>query len=153
MTNGNGKSTDLDMLIKLMGMTGSSSDNEALNAVRLANKWLGSKGHSWEDLLRGKVTVEADPFAAAPSVAVNVHSAQPRYAAHAPPPPPRQFDNTKEIEGFFTKLELKYLPPSVQNRINKISDEWKRKGFLLYGDYDYLKKEARSRVKYNQPPR
>lgn len=152
--NGNGKDSDeLKMLIKLMGMTTSSSDNEALNAVRMANKWLQSKGHNWHDLLTGKVTVEADPFAAAPAVNINVHTAQPRYAAAAPPPPPRQFDNAKEIEGFFTKLELKYLPPSVQDRINKIQDEWKRKGFLLYGDFDYLRKEARSRVKYSQPVR
>lgn len=151
MANGNGKDSDeLKMLIKLMGMTTSSSDNEALNACRMANKWLQSKGYNWHDLLTGKVTVEADPFAAAPSVSVNVHNAAPRYAAAAPP---RQYDNIKEIEGFFTKLELKYLPPSVQDNINRIQTEWKRKGFLLYGDYSALKKEAQSRVKYSQPVR
>jgi hypothetical protein len=148
MMNGKQPSTDLKMLIKLMGMTGSNSDNEALNAVRLANKWLDDKGHNWHDLLTGLVTVEADPFATAPTVTVNVGSA-PRYAAAAPPPPPKQFNDVKEIEGYFTKMELKMgLPNSIQTRINNIEKEWKRNGFLLWGDYDYLRKQAKSRVKY-----
>lgn len=57
----------LDLLIKVLGMTTSSADGEALSAVRRANSMLKSAAISWETLLRGKVTVVADPFANIPT--------------------------------------------------------------------------------------
>lgn len=53
----------LTLLIKLLKMTTSSSDAEALVAARKANAELKKFGGDWESLLRGKVTVIGDPFA------------------------------------------------------------------------------------------
>lgn len=77
---------ELSRLIKFMGMTGSASDGEALAAVRMANKELATLNKTWNDLLRGKITIIADPFAG--------HTPVPRPSKPptAPPrasPPPR----------------------------------------------------------------
>lgn len=52
----------LPRLIKLMKMTTSSNDGEALTAVRLANALLTKINADWEKLLLGKVQVVEDPF-------------------------------------------------------------------------------------------
>ena len=56
----------LTLLIKLLKMTTSSSDGEALVAARKANAELAKFGGDWETLLRGKVTVIGDPFVRKP---------------------------------------------------------------------------------------
>lgn len=60
------ESFDLGRLIKFMGMTQSSSEHEALVALRLANREIVKIGKSWAEILSGKVTVIADPFAGVP---------------------------------------------------------------------------------------
>ena len=55
---------NLDLLIKMMGMTQSDNDNQALVALRKANSFVSKIDGGWDSLLRGKVTVIADPFAA-----------------------------------------------------------------------------------------
>lgn len=42
---------DKERLIKLLMMTTSDNDGEALNAMRMANKMVKSSGLGWEDLL------------------------------------------------------------------------------------------------------
>jgi hypothetical protein len=44
---------DRDRLIKLLGMTGSSHDGEALSALRRALDLLAAAGVTWDDLLHG----------------------------------------------------------------------------------------------------
>jgi len=73
---------DLDKLIKLMKMTTSSMDGEALTAIRMANSWLTRNNYDWEAVLRGKITVIADPFGDAPAPV--------RQPDRAAPPPPRR---------------------------------------------------------------
>ncbi len=77
--------TALDRLIKLLKMTTSSSDGEALVAMRKANEKLSELGGDWEKLLRGKVTVIADPFANVPVPEAG------RRQMNTPPPPPPSF--------------------------------------------------------------
>ena len=150
MSNGNGStgSNDLDMLIKLMGMTGSSNDNEALAAMRLAAKWLTNRGHNWDDLLRGKVTVEADPFAiAAPAATRPTNTTTssgytqppPRYRAPPPPPPPpTKWTNGATIQQMFDDLEFVSLGTQVQQQLNAIEARFKAQAFLMDFDYQYL---------------
>jgi type II secretory pathway pseudopilin PulG len=57
----------LDTLIKVLLMTTSDNNSEALAALRAANKMLRTANTDWEKLLRGKVTVVADPFADIPA--------------------------------------------------------------------------------------
>lgn len=53
---------NLGKLIKLLKMTTSSNDSEAIAFMRRANLELEKFGGDWESLLRGKVTVIGDPF-------------------------------------------------------------------------------------------
>lgn len=81
-----GPLTDLDRLIKLMLMTTSPNDGEALVAMRKANSWLRSANADWEMILRGKVTLVTDPFAGLDAPPQRVPAYAPRPSA---PPPPR----------------------------------------------------------------
>lgn len=74
---------NLTLLIKLLRMTASSNDGEALIAMRKANELLAKFGGDWDTLLRGKVTIIADPFGDLPDV---------KHEPKAPPVPmpPRQ---------------------------------------------------------------
>lgn len=58
---------NLALLIKLLRMTTSSNDAEALIAMRKANEQLAKVGGDWEKLLMGRVNIIADPFASIPS--------------------------------------------------------------------------------------
>jgi outer membrane biosynthesis protein TonB len=83
----NNPAPSLTLLIKLLKMTTSSHDAEALVACRKANQELQKFGGDWDTLLRGKVTVIGDPFE-------NLRKPDPGRTAHpnqapAPPPPPR----------------------------------------------------------------
>lgn len=75
----------LETFIKVILMTGSDSDGEALAAIRRANSMLRAANTNWDALLRGKVTVVADPFT---SIEVPRNNASQRPAAPPPPPPP-----------------------------------------------------------------
>lgn len=57
----------LDTFIKVLLMTTSDTDGESLAAIRRANSMLKNANTNWEALLRGKVTVVADPFASIPT--------------------------------------------------------------------------------------
>jgi len=76
---------NLPMLIKLLKMTTSSNDAEALLAIRKANEQLKKFGGDWETLLRGKVTIIGDPFEGVK--APRFDDAQVR-RTQAPPPSP-----------------------------------------------------------------
>lgn len=57
---------DRDRLVALLGMTGSDGDGEALNAVRLANKFLKDRKITWADVIGGIQIVERTVTATAP---------------------------------------------------------------------------------------
>lgn len=83
------------LLLKLLMMTSSSNDGEALTAVRKANDLLSAAGWSWEKLLAAKITIVGDPFAgvsAPPSSQGRTDSSAsaPHRAPSAPPPPPQR---------------------------------------------------------------
>jgi hypothetical protein len=89
---------NLDLLIKLLMMTTSDNDNIALISIRKANAQLEKFNADWESLLRGRVSVVADPFngMAKPSVESRpAPKATPPAPAPTPPrpraptPPPR----------------------------------------------------------------
>jgi hypothetical protein len=76
---------NLGLLIKLMKLTASTNDAEALLAIRKANEQLQKFGGDWERLLQGRVTVIGDPFSQIP---VPVNEPKPRYDGYSAPPPP-----------------------------------------------------------------
>lgn len=78
---------NLSLLIKLLKMTTSSNDAEALLAVRKANEQLQKFGGDWERLLRSRVTIiGADPFSAIPE--------PPKPAPFRRPEPTTSYTNT-----------------------------------------------------------
>lgn len=52
-------SLDRERLLKLLRLTESDADGEALNAVRMANRMLKSAGKSWDEVLIGVTTPSA----------------------------------------------------------------------------------------------
>lgn len=53
---------NLRLVIKLLMMTTSANDGEAITAMRKANKAVSDAGWDWDRLLSGKVTIVEDPF-------------------------------------------------------------------------------------------
>lgn len=81
------KSAEYDRLLKLLRLTTSHTDGEALAAIRKANEWLLSKGLDWDKLLSGTVTIMADPFTEVPAPTPDpIHSSR---TPHVPPTPQR----------------------------------------------------------------
>jgi hypothetical protein len=78
-----------ELLIKLLKMSTSPNDGEALISIRKANDLLKTAGWDWEKLIHGKIKVIEDPFK---SVDVplnrNAHSAPPPAPRPRPAPPP-----------------------------------------------------------------
>lgn len=72
----------IDRLIKMMGMTTSDNDGQALVAIRAANALLRKLNTDWDSILRGKISIIADPFGDIPVV------------QQAPKPPAPKADTT-----------------------------------------------------------
>lgn len=102
----------LDLLIKLLSKSTTDNDNEAMMAIRAANRALKAEGWSWEQLLRGRITVVEDPFVAMQRPTTNAtHTSQPaapRPAARpaaprprppSPPPPPQVATRDNQYPG------------------------------------------------------
>jgi hypothetical protein len=102
--------TDLpkqELLIKLLRMTESDNDGEALTALRKANRFMKDAGWDWEKLVNSKIKIIEDPFKnlgtppggtkmgapgfARPSqpTAAPRPQAPPRPTPTPPPPPPQ----------------------------------------------------------------
>jgi len=124
---------NLGKLIKLLKMTTSQNDNEALLFVRKANEELKKFGGDWDTLLRGKVTVIGDPFVdvAPPPSRMTKTATNPAYTSSDPswgrthttrsstsrkspitPPNPRIFGQPK------TPSTSQFPPPPTQPRSN-----------------------------------
>lgn len=73
MSTGN---ENLDLLIKLLNLTTSPLDSEAIAAMRKANDQLLKFNTTWERLLKSRITIVADPFASV---------APPSFASRPPP--------------------------------------------------------------------
>jgi hypothetical protein len=56
-----------ELLIKMLGMTTSDNDGQALVAIRKANAFLLANGWDWDRLIRGKITIVEDPFKSIPT--------------------------------------------------------------------------------------
>lgn len=86
----------LSKLTKLLKLTTSDNNAEALLAMRKANDELKKLNLDWEGLLKGKITVIGDPFAERPRPTVQSSpppapkpAAQPTYHSAYPNPRPR----------------------------------------------------------------
>lgn len=82
------------LLVKLLKMTSSPNDGEALTAVRKANELLASAGWDWDRLMSGKIVVVEDPFGAIGTPKSSGRRDYTQGTAPAPPtvpnPPPQR---------------------------------------------------------------
>ena len=136
MTQGNGKSNEeesrqalLERLIKVMGMTTSDNDNIALVAARRANDILDKLETDWGKLIKGKVTIIADPFTnivspppsatrPSPSPAPPAATPQPpKLCAHCRAPMPKVMASTRGLD-FCSRacLDARFPPPKPKPR-------------------------------------
>lgn len=80
-----------ELLIKLMRMTTSPNDGEALVALRKATKLLDSAGWTWDQLINGRITIIEDPFKTLTDpVAPRADTSTPPPTPRPAPPPPWQ---------------------------------------------------------------
>lgn len=93
MAKGN---SDLELLIRMMGQTGSDNDNVVLVAIKKANEQVRKLAGSWDELLRGHFTIAADPFEGLTTINLDrpgdISFSDPQWrrgVAPAPPPPQR----------------------------------------------------------------
>jgi len=86
-----------DMLLKLLKMTTSDNDGEALTAIRHANRVLRDAGWDWDKLIHAKIRIVEDPFknlgtpssSPSPMAATSHAPYAPPPRAPSPPPPQR----------------------------------------------------------------
>jgi len=107
-----------ERLIKLLRMTTSPNDGEALTALRMATKLLDEAGWTWERLVKGGITVVEDPFNklgdfpdynnrphATPAPTSPPHRpSAPRPPPSTPQPPPRPITPTYPLGKFANKF-------------------------------------------------
>jgi hypothetical protein len=124
---------NIQMLIKLLRMTESPHDGEALNAMRMANSLLNKHNTDWDAVMRGAVPmIDADPFAAAPPIGGRSGrgSTGPRHTDAA------------EIEPYFTYLRQRDLG-SFKSYVDDVYKWWQEKGFLTDKQFNVIKNSAR----------
>ena len=78
-----------ELLIKLLRMTTSDNDGEALTALRKANAFLTAAGWDWEKLILGKIRIIEDPFKNLSTPPTN--SVRGTYGTTPPAPAPQSF--------------------------------------------------------------
>jgi len=148
MINGKDDPPNLATIIKVLKMTTSSHDGEALSAIRMANDLLRRWGWEWEAIMNGKVKILPDPFA---NIPMPVQSGGSRYQAAppAPPPPPKTFDNRDEIEKYFDKINTpgRKIPHDIAKQLASIERAWNANGHLIWKDYDFLRQQANRRYR------
>lgn len=90
-----------DLLIKILGMTTSENDNQALVAIRKANALLRDNGWDWEKLIQGKIRIIEDPFKSVPSPSPQTGGGNvgPAYAPNRPRPAADPYATTRRPQG------------------------------------------------------
>lgn len=118
---------DLTQLRKLMGMTGSDADGEALNALRMANRLLKKSDLSWADILDRCVTASA-------ANGSGYTTSTMRAGADDGFDEERGEDNLDEtIQNAFDELRGVMLSPSFRAFVDDVERKWNQTGYLTPG--------------------
>lgn len=159
------QSKELTILIKLLKMTTSSHDHEALSAMRLANAQLLKLGTDWDDLISGRVTLVADPFTSVPDLkpSETFTTVYPSHSPSAPPPkgpprpapprPPAYYTNAAAIQDCFDILEFVTLNSLDQQFVNAAERDFKLHNQLQVSEYNALYRLAMQHKPPKRPRR
>jgi hypothetical protein len=138
---------NIERLVKLLNLTNSTSDNEALNAIRIANKTLKASSLNWEDVLSHKPKIKGFDF----STYTN------KYKTEEPPSPPkheyergfkegqRYAQHTKDQPNETDADEIKAVFKSLKSKLDKFGEEDRAK---ILGILSFF--EAKSYLTYKQ---
>lgn len=119
---------------KLMGKTATSNDNEALMAIRRANKMLSEAKITWEE-----IAIALDKF----------NDAYPQDGPRKAPEtnwedftPHGHHTDAQEINRLFVRVRTRNHNASFEAFLDSINDWWLEKGFLTRKQYQRLKAAA-----------
>jgi hypothetical protein len=119
--------------VKLMMMTTSTHDNEALNALRMANAMLASANLNWEEYLGGPKEHRSER--------------NPPWDEDTPQPRQRRYERTNSddnIDRMFETAFAKVRPgSSFRTTIENIHTWWEEKGFLTQKQFETIQKACR----------
>jgi len=112
---------DFEKFIKLMMMTTSDHEQEALVALRKANAYLAGMNRNWEEVLRGKVTI------------VGGTTQRPdNFVKH---------DNAHDIDAMFDiLLQTVPLHSSFREFVDDVHEYWEKRGYVTDAQYKALKR-------------
>lgn len=118
---------DYERFIKLMMLTTSSNDGEALNALRMANSYLARLNRTWEQVIREKLTIieEAKLFTDG-----DLTRSPDRSEKFSDP----------DIDFLFDELRNRNISPSFRAFVDSVHEWWEQKGFLTEAQYRAIKK-------------
>jgi hypothetical protein len=113
-------------------MTTSSNDQEALTAIRKANRVLEMARVTWEDLLKAINATQAAPPPRPQPDWQNVNT--------GPGQRPKRYDNAEEIDDMFYRLFNRDLREDFEEFAMSVHLWWKDKGFLTERQYNAIKR-------------
>lgn len=131
-----------ETFVKLMMMTSSDIDAEALTALRKANAMLKAEGKNWEELITGLVPMENDrPAREEPRPRRQARTSTPPWADddgfnydqsdRSSGPSPGSMDYEDWVNGAFEEALAKVRKgSSFRNTLESIHQWWQDKGFL-----------------------
>jgi hypothetical protein len=123
---------------KLMMMTTSDNDQEALIAIRKANRILKMAQVTWEDMLKALAAPARPP----PRPEPDWQNVNPASATHIKS---KKFSNEKEIDGYFDRIFARDMSGDFGEFVISVHIWWKDKGFLTERQYNAIKKSAEVR--------
>jgi hypothetical protein len=130
---------DRDRLTKLMRMTESSADGEALNALRLANKMLREAGLHWGDVLGGSGTDRS--HLVPPSKRGRGFNPKPSGAAYGRRAESQKYDGSRgrntgdDIAMMLDALGRRRNSIDFQMFLGSVTQFWEKNGYLTDNQY------------------
>lgn len=130
---------DRGRLAKLMGLTTSVHDGEALNALRMANKMLSDAKLTWSEVIGGP-TSRAPDFRTPPSKRGAGDTRRYGTRASQRPADDGLRHTGSEIDPMLRAVSDSRHDLGTMAFIASINDFWERKGFLTTPQYEALKR-------------
>jgi len=130
------------ILIKMLGMTGSKHDGEALVAIRKANALLAENNLNWEQVLSSITqTVSRSSYATPPSKRRN---AAPSWGDVNAAARDDQHHDSDEVDKLFEAAYDNTTPKSsFYEFLESVHTFWTERGYLTTAQYQAIKRAAR----------
>lgn len=113
---------EFNKLSKMMGLTMSDQDGEALNAIRLANKVLKDNKLTWDDVFKRLITVDVEEVESEPETVQ----------------PSAQAQSNEINRAFDTVMGTADMTSDFGSFIQSLHDQWTGKGWLSVAQREAL---------------